>query len=54
MDLGTIEKKLKAGTYPSPAELLTDIRLVFHNCQVYNRKGSALWRAAERMSHILE
>ena len=36
MDLGTIEGKLSNGTYLSVDDFVRDVRLVFHNCRLYN------------------
>lgn len=57
MDLGTIETKLKGGSYecldasdwlgPVIAAVLKDIELVWHNCYTFNYPGSAIYRMAE-------
>ena len=39
-DLGTIKKKLEAGTYKDVDTVVKDIRLVWSNCMLYNRDGS--------------
>lgn len=38
MDLSTIEKKTKAGAYPTAEDFEYDVSLVFRNCEVYNSK----------------
>ena len=36
MDFGTIKKKLNAYSYKSGQDFLTDMKLVFENCILYN------------------
>lgn len=47
MDLGTIRNKLESGAYPVPpyAAFEADMRLVFHNCYIFNPPGTPvnLW-----------
>jgi hypothetical protein len=63
MDLGTIELRLRAGHYRDVAgrrkgggrgEFLSDVRLVFANCQRYNAGGSEIWSTAERLRAAFE
>mmetsp|Transcript_4045 Transcript_4045/g.5284 ORF Transcript_4045/g.5284 Transcript_4045/m.5284 type:complete len:875 (+) Transcript_4045:151-2775(+) len=54
MDLGTIKKRLNAHYYRSAINIMTDLRLVWHNCKTYNKEGSAIWRMADHLSRLLE
>ncbi|KAJ1957280.1 hypothetical protein IWQ62_005130, partial [Dispira parvispora] len=36
MDFGTVKKKLEAGEYHNAKEFEADVRLVFHNCFIFN------------------
>ncbi|CAM9505952.1 unnamed protein product, partial [Phaeothamnion confervicola] len=40
MDLGTVRQKLENGEYRGPSECAADIRLIWDNCQLYNKEGS--------------
>ena len=44
MDLQSVERKVKAGTYETPEDFEYDMSLVFRNCETYNaqRKGDHL------------
>jgi hypothetical protein len=50
MDLGTIMTKLEMNQYGDPEEFHDDVRLVFHNCRLYNAPGSDI----VIMANILE
>jgi len=54
MDLGTIEKKLKKGTYQSAYEFAEDMRLVWDNAKAFNRPGSDIYMTAENLHHLFE
>mmetsp|Transcript_27704 Transcript_27704/g.42163 ORF Transcript_27704/g.42163 Transcript_27704/m.42163 type:complete len:203 (+) Transcript_27704:1528-2136(+) len=36
MDLETIERKIKAGSYETPEDFEYDVHLIFRNCEAYN------------------
>ena len=43
MDLGTINSKLERGRYASPEEFEADVRLVLHNCFLFNHPGKVFY-----------
>uniref|UniRef100_A0ACD5ZZT7 Uncharacterized protein n=1 Tax=Avena sativa TaxID=4498 RepID=A0ACD5ZZT7_AVESA len=54
MDLGTVQKKLNAGMYPTPWEFAADVRLTFSNAILYNPVGNAVNIMAHTMSAVFE
>ncbi|KAI7858505.1 Bromodomain-containing protein [Circinella umbellata] len=50
MDLSTIERKLQEGDYDNADEFASDIRLMFHNCYLYNPPVTPV----NKMGHELE
>eukprot|EP00803_Ostreobium_quekettii_P000531 evm.model.scf_1159.5 EVM.evm.TU.scf_1159.5 scf_1159:36174-39387(+) len=54
MDLGTIRDKLKKGSYSSPKEFAEDMRLIWKNCKLYNKKGDFVERLGDRASMLFE
>jgi hypothetical protein len=40
MDMGTIQSKLENSRYVSPDEFEADVRLVLHNCFLFNHPGT--------------
>ncbi|KAG1120028.1 hypothetical protein G6F42_012844 [Rhizopus arrhizus] len=49
MDLGTVEKKLKADQYPTVAAFKADVQLVFQNCYLYNNPGDPVTQDAKKL-----
>ncbi|KAI8643214.1 Bromodomain-containing protein [Parasitella parasitica] len=49
MDLGTIDKKLKAEQYPTLAAFKADVQLVFDNCFLYNNAGDPVTQDAKKL-----
>ncbi|GAN08877.1 hypothetical protein MAM1_0228c08395 [Mucor ambiguus] len=49
MDLGTVEKKLKADMYPNVAAFKADVQLVFQNCYLYNNPGDPVTQDAQKL-----
>lgn len=50
MDLGTISGKLERNEYSRPAEFATDVRQVWYNCKLYNKKGDFVERTGTAAS----
>ena len=50
MDLSTVERKLQEGDYDNADEFASDIRLMFHNCYLYNPPVTPV----NKMGHELE
>ncbi|CAK59036.1 unnamed protein product (macronuclear) [Paramecium tetraurelia] len=44
MDLTTIKKKLESNKYLNHTEFFKDLDLVWKNCQLYNQKGSIIFK----------
>ena len=49
MDLGTIDNKLKHGTYTSIADFINDFELIVGNCAKFNGPDHAVTQAAKKM-----
>lgn len=54
MDLGTIKEKLVKGAYQAPKEFADDMRLVWTNCFLYNKKGDFVEKLGQRASQKFE
>jgi hypothetical protein len=52
MDLGTIEKRIKSGTYETPEDFEYDVNLTFRNCETYfsKRNGDHFVKMAKNAS----
>eukprot|EP01119_Soliformovum_irregulare_P011421 TRINITY_DN2851_c0_g1_i1.p1 TRINITY_DN2851_c0_g1~~TRINITY_DN2851_c0_g1_i1.p1 ORF type:complete len:193 (+),score=34.66 TRINITY_DN2851_c0_g1_i1:224-802(+) len=54
MDLGTVERKLNSGEYPTHRMFAEDIRLVFRNALAYNPSQSDVAKMTRVLSDIFE
>ncbi|CAD7697332.1 unnamed protein product [Ostreobium quekettii] len=54
MDLGTLRENLLGGKYAHPEEFAKDMRLVWSNCSLYNKKGDLVERLGNRASLSFE
>lgn len=54
MDLTTVEKKLKAGQYPSSYHFALDIRKIWNNSWTYNQPGSEIYKRTSEISGEFE
>ncbi|MES1907612.1 MAG: hypothetical protein MHM6MM_000696 [Cercozoa sp. M6MM] len=54
MDLGTVANKLSSNEYGTCKEFAEDVRLVWRNAMLFNRSGSAIYNAAEKLSKLFE
>ncbi|KAJ1267096.1 hypothetical protein BS78_07G029900 [Paspalum vaginatum] len=54
MDLGTIQKKMKAGTYSTPREFAEDVRLTFRNAMNYNPVNNDVHVMAKTLNKTFE
>lgn len=52
MDFEMVGKKMR--NYANPKEFADDMRLVFHNCMLYNQEGSDYYVLADRMAKSFE
>ena len=50
MDLGTVSKRLEAGTfYPTEKELIDDVKLTFSNAMLFNPPANIVHQSAKRL-----
>ncbi|KAI4375369.1 hypothetical protein MLD38_013249 [Melastoma candidum] len=54
MDLGTVKSRLGSGSYSSPLELVSDVRLTFSNAMTYNPPGNHVHIMADTLSKFFE
>lgn len=52
MDLGTIQTKLANNQYENGDDFEKDVRLVFHNCYLFNPKGNDVHAMGEKLEQI--
>ncbi|KAL7727351.1 hypothetical protein ACLKA6_003010 [Drosophila palustris] len=53
MDLAKIKSKLNMGEYQLNEELLSDIQLVFKNCDLYNVRGNEIYEAGCKLERFV-
>ena len=54
MDLGTVQKKLEAGSYHAFGEFKADVRLTFDNAMKYNEDGTLVHNMAKELKKQFE
>ncbi|XP_057721705.1 transcription factor GTE8-like [Arachis stenosperma] len=54
MDLGTIKRKIAAGSYKGPLEFAGDVRLTFSNAMTYNPPGNDVHFMADALNKYFE
>lgn len=54
MDLSTIKRKLDTGVYSDPWQYVDDVRLMFDNAWLYNKKNSKVYKFATKLSEIFD
>lgn len=52
MDISTVEKKLNAGEYKSTAEFEADVRLIFHNCYIFNTPDNEVYQMGQALEAV--
>lgn len=53
MDLQTIKRKLDTGQYEEPWDYIDDIWLMIDNAQIYNKRSSRVYKAAQKVSAVV-
>lgn len=54
MDIQTVKSKLNAAEYTSITDILTDIRLIWSNCMLFNAEDSEIYEWAKDLSQSFE
>ncbi|VDK43074.1 unnamed protein product [Anisakis simplex] len=54
MDLRTMMNKLKQQLYDTPEQVVTDAKLMFDNCRIYNQDGSEIVGCADKLEEFME
>lgn len=54
MDFATMQSKVASMQYATPVEFISDLRLIFTNCQQYNRYNSYEAKKGRKMWAFLE
>ncbi|KAK4147467.1 histone acetyltransferase [Dichotomopilus funicola] len=49
MDLSTMEEKLERDLYPTPGDLVADMKLIFNNCRQYNEASTVYFKCANKL-----
>ena len=49
MDLSTIKNKVETGQYPDPWRFVDDVRLMFDNAWLYNKKSSRVYKCCSKV-----
>jgi hypothetical protein len=54
MDISTVKAYLNSNRYLTIADALSDIRLIWDNCRVYNAEGSDIYMLADEFANLSE
>jgi len=54
MDLSTIQTRLEEGYYSDPWDVCDDVRLMWKNAWLYNRKASRIYKYTTKLSEIFD
>ncbi|KHN78097.1 Bromodomain adjacent to zinc finger domain protein 1A [Toxocara canis] len=54
MDLRTMMNKIKQQLYDTPQQVVSDTRLMFDNCRIYNQHGSEICDCADKLEEFME
>jgi bromodomain-containing factor 1 len=52
MDISTVEKKLNNGEYKDTAEFEADVRLIFHNCYIFNTPDNEVYQMGQALEAV--
>ncbi|XP_077556575.1 protein polybromo isoform X3 [Haemaphysalis longicornis] len=53
IDMKTIDENVKANRYNSEEAMVSDVKLMFSNCRLYNEEGSQIYRDADTLERAL-
>uniref|UniRef100_L7M5U2 Protein polybromo-1 n=1 Tax=Rhipicephalus pulchellus TaxID=72859 RepID=L7M5U2_RHIPC len=53
IDMKTIHENVKNNKYSSEESMVTDLKLMFSNCRMYNEEGSQIYRDADTLERAL-
>ncbi|KAL1417016.1 hypothetical protein MTO96_027223 [Rhipicephalus appendiculatus] len=53
IDMKTIHENVKNNKYSSEESMVTDLKLMFSNCRLYNEEGSQIYRDADTLERAL-
>ena len=52
MDFSTVQNKLHGSQYSNFHDFVSDVRLIFDNCRLYNAEGCLLFKHAEMLDTL--
>ena len=53
IDMKEIDNKIKTNQYKTEEEMISDCKLMFSNCRLYNEEGSAIYEDANVLERVL-
>ncbi|XP_064474413.1 protein polybromo-1-like isoform X2 [Ornithodoros turicata] len=53
IDMRTIEENAKSNKYMTEEAMISDLRLMFNNCRLYNEEGSQIYQDADTLERVL-